>query len=263
VKKKNGFTLIELLVVIAILALILAIMIPGLGKAKDIAKLTVCLAHLHSLGVSWVLYAKDYDSKIPGATTSLVTQTGSNPRTFRMNSPKTWVGWYWESTDAAGNFIIDKEAREACIKLGTLYPYNDTLEIYRCPVGVKDELRTYAIVDSMNGARASGLVNDGGEWITKVSQLRYTSKRIVFIDEGWASTSSWTIFPKRVQWWDRPPVRHDGTTVSKIDRSAVHWKWKDQRTTDYSLGELTDSEATAENNVDFTRLQQGAWGLIR
>lgn len=268
-RTKRGFTLIELLVVIAIIALLLAILMPSLKKAKDAAMRAVCLSHLHSLGLSWVLYAGENDSLIPNAKTARITETGTSPRQFKMNlttyhDEPTWVGWFVEPTDASGKPIPDKEGREACIKLGSLFPYSKAIKVYRCPVGVRDELRTYAIVDAMNGARASGLKNDGGKWITKVSQLRSTSNRLVFIDEGWASTESWTIYPKRISWWDRPPLRHgDGTTVAMADGSADYWKWKDQRTTDYAKGLLTDPAATALNNEDFTKLQRAAWGKLQ
>ena len=57
--RKKAFTLIELLVVIAIIALLLSILLPSLKLAKDLGRRTVCLAHLHSLGLSWVLYADE------------------------------------------------------------------------------------------------------------------------------------------------------------------------------------------------------------
>ena len=95
-QKKRGFTLIELLVVIAIIALLLAILMPSLKKAKDAAKRAVCLSHLHSLGLSWVMYAGENDNLIPYAFTRRVTATGTNPRQFQMGTPRTWVGWFNE-----------------------------------------------------------------------------------------------------------------------------------------------------------------------
>lgn len=263
---KKGFTLIELLVVIAIIALLLAILMPSLKKAQSVAKRAVCLAHLHSLGLSWVLYANGNDNLIPNAKTARITETSSNPRRFRMNlsgyhTEPTWVGWF-DEPQVSGKFIVDKEAREACIELGSLFPYTEAIKIYRCPVGVRDELRTYAIVDSMNGHDR----HPGYELVVKkVTQLRSTSSRLVFIDEGWASTESWTINPNpaNVSWWDLPPVRHgDGTTVAMADGSSEYWKWKDQRTIDLAKGLLTDAEAAvaAQDNEDYLKLRRAAWG---
>lgn len=57
----RGFTLIELLVVIAIIALLLAILMPSLRKAKEAAKSIVCRNHLKTLGMSNQIYSSDND----------------------------------------------------------------------------------------------------------------------------------------------------------------------------------------------------------
>lgn len=48
----GGFTLIELLVVVAIIGLLISILLPGLREAREVAKTTVCMTHLRSLGQS-------------------------------------------------------------------------------------------------------------------------------------------------------------------------------------------------------------------
>jgi len=62
-KLRKGFTLIELLVVIGIIALLLAILLPSLGKAKERAKQTVCKANLKGTGIAIRLYLNDYDDR--------------------------------------------------------------------------------------------------------------------------------------------------------------------------------------------------------
>jgi prepilin-type N-terminal cleavage/methylation domain-containing protein len=62
-KNKKAFTLIELLVVIAIIALLLSILMPTLRAAKDLAKKTVCTAHVKGLVLSMRMYIEDYDGK--------------------------------------------------------------------------------------------------------------------------------------------------------------------------------------------------------
>ena len=63
--KTTGFTLIELLVVIAIIALLAAILIPTLSRAKEAAKRAVCSGQLRQVGVAIEAYATDYDGLMP------------------------------------------------------------------------------------------------------------------------------------------------------------------------------------------------------
>ena len=66
--KNYGFTLIELLVVIAIIALLLAILLPGLGKAKALAQKVTCSNNIKQQCLATMLYANDNDSWVPLST---------------------------------------------------------------------------------------------------------------------------------------------------------------------------------------------------
>ena len=62
--RRKGFTLIELLVVIAIIALLLAILLPGLNKVKETAKSVVCRSNVRSLTTGLKLHVETNDQKL-------------------------------------------------------------------------------------------------------------------------------------------------------------------------------------------------------
>ena len=83
--RKKAFTLIELLVVISIIALLIAILIPSLGKAKQRAQATRCLANMHGIGQGLIAYQTQNDGLVvpsynmSGFDITSMTYGGTNP----------------------------------------------------------------------------------------------------------------------------------------------------------------------------------------
>ena len=90
--RKKGFTLIELLVVIAIIAMLLAILMPALGKVKKLAERLVCATNLRGLTTAGVIYSNDADGNFPrqGGPSSPPLHTLGYTTTFWDVPAKDW-----------------------------------------------------------------------------------------------------------------------------------------------------------------------------
>ena len=244
---KTAFTKNEIIVILVSLIFLLinlgAISSSGRRRAKRI----LCLTNLKQLMLAWTDYAEDNDGKLVNG------DTGEYPHLHVDETP--WVQKDWSIMGS-----IPLTGKEQAIRDGALFPYCMDIKLYKCPVGVRGELRSYSVVDAMNCM----------EWdvyrvmLKKITDILNPSDRAVFLDDGGnagATLGGWTQYSiyssgyDRWIWWDPPPIRHDkGTTFSFVDGHTEYWKWKDQRTVDWGE-EMMAFSPPQPGNPDITRSQ--------
>lgn len=282
--RRRGFTLIELLVVIAIIAILMSILIPTLNRAREQGKRAACLNNLRQLQLAWGVYADDNDQKI-------VNGEAYNGGDGQCPVPGPGHGRHpreqWWTGDDVGDFWsgeqLPMETQLNAIRAGALFPYCKNEKLYRCPTGVRGEMRTYSIVDSMNGLRRSGTYNGRVGitvdrttlWIKRRTELRVPGPayRIVFLDEGRVTPDSYATHYENERWWDPPFVRHgDGTNVSYADGHADYWKYKGTKTIEVGkLAAVSGYDAhglhqmqpeSLEDYEDLYAMQKAVWGRL-
>src|SRR6266513_1902423 len=143
--RKRAFTLVELLVVIGIIALLIAILLPALNKARESANKTACLSNLRQLTTGWLAYANDNRGRIVCAETDDYSTLPPPSGTIPEDVGK--IGWV---IDTPGD---PKANTEAAVKAGALWKYNPAANVYRCPSSIdKAHYRSYSLVTHLNGS---------------------------------------------------------------------------------------------------------------
>ena len=240
-----GFTLIELLVVIAIIALLMAILMPALSKARKHGKRVVCLSNCKQLVLGWSAYAETYEGKlVNGGQAQYPNPTDTNPAHYAGIEPFWCTGfptpaipnydWAWDTLNAGGGLVLTFEQRIEKMKKGAIYPYCKNIAIYRCPEARKEFHRTYSIVQSMNSKwenMSSCCGSQQGPLFRNLGQIKAPAERIVFVEEGNPSPNGFMVYYTREGWCDRAQAPHNkAANFGYADGHAELWKWTDKRT---------------------------------
>lgn len=276
----NGFTLIELLVVIAVIALLLAIFIPALGRARELGQRAVCLSNLRQLTLAWVQYAENNDGKLVfGCRDNLGSNAG-------------WIGYAFDRPESRFALWEDPDK-------GLLWPYLCNIDVYRCPRGRRGHAWTYAIVGGANGSDLYTYVTDLNSYMiglrhgapsnrvgnTVLRLMRLTdiispgaSERAVFTDTGQGNSGGFLIFYFEPKWHvgSPPPIHHAaGATLSFADCHAEYWKWSRETVRlprevmvfnglsyEYPPRAADLAPKTEEGLDDLQRMQKAIWGRL-
>lgn len=253
VRVQSGFTLIELLVVIAIIAILAAMLLPALSKAKSRAQAIQCLSNIKQLQLCWQMYPDDNNDFCPP----------NNPQTdpnFRdMPGFEAWI-----YGDAGRDISVTN------IQNGKLYKYNNSAAIYVCP---SDRFTLEVGGVRYPTTRSFSMVSEMPPADKKFSTIHdpKPAKALVFMDEDdllnnpGNGINDGNIGLRRyptLAWGDSPGRRHsNGATVSMADGHAETWKWKSGAKTfvrgDISVGR---SGGTSPEILDLYRIQQGLPG---
>ena len=250
----RAFTLIELLVVIAIIAILAALLLPGLAYAKMNSQRTYCANNMHQLALVWAMYNSDFAGRI--VSCEAVTAAG------RMNTA-AWAPGYCGGADQHGSFGAEtvewpppfNESSAQALMAGSFWPYLKSLPAYQCPgdrttVTNAHRFRNYAISGYMNGTPyvdAGGALAGYGDlnpprlvFFQKESQLFTPAGLFVFMDQDPFSIDD--------DEFDINPFGADSSGAltgmeapSRVHADCFNWSFADGHAETYHLRDLPKS----------------------
>jgi prepilin-type N-terminal cleavage/methylation domain-containing protein/prepilin-type processing-associated H-X9-DG protein len=221
---RRGFTLIELLVVIAIIAILAAMLLPSLSRAKGKGQAIRCLSNEKQLQLAYQMYADDYQGRLANNDVGSVG-TDAGPNAWVKGNVQKWTSEYMNN-----------------IMTGVLFRYNRSVDIYRCPssrASVPGPLgasvphnRSYSISVQMNCDMGKDRSDNVRTRVAKKeTDVLRPSRVFVFAEENQISIDNGAIGVEAedgpAQFWNPPTGRHnDGANFAFLDGHAETWRWR-------------------------------------